>query len=301
MRNATRIEIQEQIRRRSRTIQDPAGRTVRILEDIHSQEIAEVYRCTIHKVYIEAMRMGILPYRYLRNGDSISIEEQLELSRSQVSVIGAGGLGGQVILILARVGIGRLVVVDSDAFDETNLNRQALSSTLSLGRSKAEEAAVMVHSINPGLEVMPYQVMIDSSNAGAMLAGSDVVVDALDNAPDRLILESEAKRMGIPLVHGALAGFGGQLMTIFPDDTGLKLLYRDEGMKRVDPESPEAILGVPTVTPALIGALEAMEVLKIILKRGTVFRNAMVYVDLESGEVNRFTFKNGDPANQRDR
>jgi molybdopterin/thiamine biosynthesis adenylyltransferase len=290
MSNGTRPEIKERIRKRSRKLKDPAGREVQILEDTRSEEIAETCRCSIHKVYIEAMRLGILPYRYLRNSDSISIEEQLELAESQVSVVGAGGLGGQVILLLARAGIGRLIVVDSDAFDETNLNRQALSSILSLGRPKAEEAALMVHSINPGAEVTPYRVTFDSTNAGKMLAGSDVVVDALDNAPDRLILESEAKRLGIPLVHGALAGFGGQVMTVFPDDTGLKLLYRDEGMKRVDPKSPEAILGVPTLTPALIGALEAMEVLKILLKRGTVFRNTLVYVDLEAGELNRFTF-----------
>ena len=301
MSNDTRPEIQEQIQRRSRKLKDPARRTVQILEDIHSEKIAETCLCTIHEVYIEAMRLGILPYRYLRNRDSISIEEQLELAESQISVIGAGGLGGQVILLLARAGIGRLIVVDSDAFDETNLNRQALCSNFSLGKSKAEEAAGMVHSINPGVEVTPYRVSIDSTNVRDMLAGSDVVVDALDNAPDRLILESEAKRLGIPLVHGALAGFGGQLMTVFPDDTGLKLLYRDEGMKRADPKSPEAILGVPTVTPAIIGAFEAMEVLKIILKRGTVFRNTMVYVDLDIGELNRFTFENNDPVNRRAR
>jgi molybdopterin/thiamine biosynthesis adenylyltransferase len=297
MGNDTYLEIQGLIRGKSRTIKDPAGRTVKVLEDIHSEEIADTCQCSVLEVYMEAMRRGILPYRYLRNRDSISIEEQLKLAESQVAVIGAGGLGGEVILLLARIGIGRLIVVDSDAFDETNLNRQALSSRLSLGRSKAEEAAVMVHSINSGVGVTPYQVRIDSTNARKMLAGSDVVVDALDNVPDRLMLESEAKRLGIPLVHGALAGFGGQLMTIFPDDIGLKLLYR-EGMKRVDPKSPEAILGVPTVTPALIGSLEVMEVLKIILKRGTVFRNTMVYVDLDIGELNRFTFESGDSVHE---
>ena len=290
MKNDVRSKIRELIRGRSRKTKDSARRGVNILEDTHAEKIAEMCQCSVREVYIEAMRLGISPYRYLRNRDSISIKEQLELAESQVSVVGAGGLGGQVILLLARAGIGHLIVVDSDAFDETNLNRQALSSTLSLGRSKAEEAAGMVHSINPGVKVTPYRVMIDSINAGKMLAGSDVVVDALDNVPDRFMLEREAKRLKIPLVHGALAGFGGQLMTVSPDDTGLKLFYRDEGMKRGDPKSPEAILGVPTVTPAIIGTLEAMEVLKIILKRGTVFRNTMVYVDLDIGELNRFTF-----------
>lgn len=295
----THPEINVLIRGKSKKIKDPAGRTVQILEDTHAEEIAVTLRCSVHKVYIEAMRLGISPYRYLRNRDSLSIEEQLELAETQVSVVGAGGLGGQVVLLLARVGIGHLIVVDADSFDETNLNRQALSSTLTLGMPKAEEAAGMVHAINPGIEVTTYRVRIDSTNAGKMLAGSHVVVDALDNVPDRLMLERESKRLGIPLVHGAIAGFGGQLMTVYPDDRGLKLLYRGEGMKRADPKSPESVLGVPTVTPALIGALEAMEVLKIVLKRGTVFRNTMVYVDLEGGELNRFTFENNNAAKRK--
>jgi molybdopterin/thiamine biosynthesis adenylyltransferase len=296
----THPKIKGLIRGKSKRIKDQARRTVQILEDIHAEEIAEACLCNLREVYIEALRLGISPYRYLRNRDSISIKEQLDLAKSQITVVGAGGLGGQVILLLARAGIGHLIVVDSDAFDETNLNRQALSSALSLGKSKAEEAAEMVHSINPGVEVTPYHVRIDPTNAEKMLAGSDAVVDALDNVPDRLMLEREAKRLEIPLVHGALAGFGGQLMTVFPDDVGLKLLYREEGAKRVDPKSPEAILGVPTVTPAIIGALEAMEVLKIILKRGTVFRNTMVHVDLDTGELNRFTFERNDPVSRGD-
>ncbi len=294
MKNDVRSKIQELIRGRSRKTKDSARRGVNILEDTHAEKIAEMCQCSVREVYIEAMRLGISPYRYLRNRDSISLEEQLKLADSRVSVVGAGGLGGQVILLLARVGIGHLIVVDSDMFDETNLNRQALCSNLSLERPKAEEAAGVVDSINPGVEVTPHRIRINSSNARKILAGSDVVVDALDNVPDRLMLERETKGLRIPLVHGALAGFGGQLMTIFPDDMGLTLLYRGEGMKRVDPKSPEAILGVPTFTPSIIGALQAMEVVKIILKRGRTFRNAMVYVDLEGGELNRFTFENSD-------
>ena len=154
----THPEIRGLIRGKSKKIKDQARRTVEILEDSQAEEIAVTLRCSVHEVYIEAMRLGISPYRYLRNRDAISIDEQLELAESQISVIGAGGLGGQVILLLARVGIGHLIVVDADAFDETNLNRQALSSTSSLGRSKAEEASEMVHAINPGGEVTAYQV-----------------------------------------------------------------------------------------------------------------------------------------------
>ena len=132
-----------------------------------------------------------------------------------------------------------------------------------------------------------------------MLDASDVVVDALDNIADRFVLESETKKLGVPLVHGALAGFEGQIMTIFPDDPGLKHLYGDEKVEKNDPKRPEAILGVPTITPSIISSLQAMEVLKIILKRGKVFRNIMVHVDLEGGQVNQFVFECEDSSKKR--
>jgi molybdopterin/thiamine biosynthesis adenylyltransferase len=294
-----RPEIRELIQMNSRETEDPARRAVRVLDDIHAEKIAQTCGCTVHEVYTEAMRLGTLPYRYLRNGDTISLDEQLKLAESQVSVVGAGGLGGQVLLLLARVGIGHLIVVDSDMFDETNLNRQALCSHLSLGRPKVEEAVSVVGSINPGIEITPYHLKIDSSIAQRILAGSHVIVDALDNVPDRFILEKAAKKLWVPLVHGALAGFEGQLMTILPGDTGLKHVYGRRKVRRDDPNSPEAILGVPAITPSIIATLQAMEVLKIILRRGNVFRNTMVHVDVESGELNKFTFRGTNPVNRK--
>ena len=290
--------MHEELQVRSGKITDPAGRIMQILEDNHALKIADECSCSVHDIYIEAMRMGIYPYRYLRNQEIISAEEQLKLAKSRVAVVGAGGLGGQVILLLARLGIGHLVVVDHDVFDETNLNRQALCSKSALGRSKSEEAVNVLGSINPGVEVTSYQARVDSSNILEILAGSNVVVDALDNVPDRFVLEKAAKGLGIPLVHGALAGFEGQVMTIFPDDLGLKHLYGSGGVRDDEQKSPEAILGVPVLTPSIIATLQAMEVFKIILRRGKVFRNIMVHVDLESGELNQFVFENHDSLNQ---
>jgi molybdopterin/thiamine biosynthesis adenylyltransferase len=205
-------------------------------------------------------------------------------------VIGAGGLGGHVILLLARLGIGHLVVVDHDVFEESNLNRQALSSMETLGKPKAEAAAATVSSVNPGVKVIPCQVKLDSSNAPEILTGSNVVVDALDNVQDRFLLERTTKKLGIPLVHGALAGFEGQLMTIFPDDPGLKQIYGKKVVKGNNSKGAESVLGVPVIMPSLIGTLQAMEVLKIILNRGRLFRNAMVFVDMETGQLNEYKF-----------
>ncbi len=286
--------MQQLLKSRSKKINDPAGREVEILEDSQVLKIAAESGCSPHDVYVEALGLGIYPYRYLRNRETISPKEQLKLSKARVAVVGAGGLGGQVILLLARVGVGQIVVVDYDRFDETNLNRQALSSQRAMGKSKAKEAVMVVGAINPGVIVTPHQVKIDPSNAREVLEGSDVVVDALDNIPARFTIEDASKSMGIPLVHGALAGLEGQLMTVFPDDPGIKRLYGSSAAGGEKSKSPEAILGVPTLMPSFIATLQAMEVLKILLKRGRLFRNVMVHVDLESGKMNEFTF--GDSA-----
>ena len=291
MNSKLQTNIRALLHERSKKITDPAGREVEILEDAQASKVVEECHCTLHNVYIEALTLGICPYRYIRNREVISLKEQLSLAESRVAVVGAGGLGGHVALLLARLGIGTLVVVDYDVFDETNLNRQALSSMETLGKPKPEAAISAVNSINPGVRIIPYQVKLDPANAPEILTGSNVVVDALDNVKDRFLLERTAKKLGIPLVHGALAGFEGQVMTIFPDDPGLKHLYRNERTGGDKSKRPESILGVPTLTPSLIATLEAMEVLKIILKREKIFRNTMVHVDLETGQINEFSFE----------
>jgi molybdopterin-synthase adenylyltransferase len=282
-------DIQERIRERSRLITDPAGRQTEILEDNAACEIAWQLGLGLGEIYRESLRLGIYPYRYIRNTDILSALEQLRLAESRVAVAGAGGLGGQVIHLLARVGVGTLVVVDSDLFDETNLNRQALCIAETLGEPKARAAAEAVAAINPGIRVIPHQVRLNAKVIDGILAGCDVVVDCLDNVPDRLLLQDAAGRLGIPMVHGALAGFEGRVMTIFPGDTGVKQLY-GETSSGTDPDRPEAVMGVPAVTAALIGSFQAMEVLKILLKRGSLFRNVMAYVDLENGRMETFRF-----------
>ncbi len=264
---------------------------VRVLLDESAYMIADECNCRIHDVYREALGKEIYPYRYIRNREILTAREQLRLARSKVSVIGAGGLGGQVILLLARLGIGRLVIVDHDIFDETNLNRQALSNRDSLGKSKSEQAVRVVESINPGVIASSHSVKLDRSNASGILTGSHVVVDALDNVPDRFVLENTTKKLGIPLVHGALAGFEGQMMTIFPDDQGLKSIYGEENRDRSDTLRPEMVLGTPSITASFISTLQAMEVLKIILGRGKIFKNIMLHADLENGSLGEFFFK----------
>jgi len=272
-------------------IKDLAGRDIRILKEKDALALSAVFNAALHDVYVQAMELGIYPYRYVRNRDIVSLEEQLRLARSRVAVIGAGGLGGQVILLLARLGVGHLVVIDRDVFDETNLNRQALCTTASLETSKAIQAAASVSAINPAVWVTAHQISLDRQNGGELLAGCQVLVDALDNVPDRLALEALARHLGIPLVHGALAGFQGQVMTIWPEDPGLRQVYDPQIALEDSVKRPEAVLGVPSITAALVATLQAMEVLKVLLGRGNPFRNRIAFVDLEGGELHQLLFE----------
>ena len=282
-------KLQQQVAAAVEAYTDPADRTVDVIKDTRALKLAESFGCPLLLVYTAALQKGIWPFRYVRNRDIVSAAEQLKLAQATVAVIGAGGLGGTVILLLARMGIGHLKVVDCDQFDETNLNRQALSSCGNIGTAKVEAAVEAVAAVNPGVEVTALHTAIDSQSAPQILSGVDVVVDALDNAPDRLVTEAAAREEGIPFVHGALAGFDAQLMTVFPEDPGLKLLYGEKAQKG-DPQRPEAVLGVPAITPSVVASLQAMEVLKILLRRGNTLRNRLLHVDLESGRFDVFTF-----------
>ena len=282
-------ELQRRIEPSAEDYTDPADRMVPVLKDARALELAAEFGCRLHDVYAAALKQNVWPFRYVRNRDVVSAIEQLKLAEATVAVIGAGGLGGTVILLLARMGVGHLKVVDCDVFDETNLNRQALSSGDNLGAAKVEAAVEAVAAVNPGVELTALQETIDSESAATMLEGVDVVVDALDNAPDRLATEAAAREQGIPFVHGALAGFDAQLMTIYPEDPGLKLLYGDKARKG-DPQRPEAVLGVPAITPSVVASLQAMEVLKILLQRGNPLRNRLLHVDLENGQFDLFSF-----------
>ena len=288
MNTDNKTSLTKLIQEHSIEVTDPAGRQAQVLEDNKALKLADKFRCSIHNIYLEAMNSGIYPYRYLRNREAITLNEQIILAKSKVAIIGAGGLGGHLILSLARLGIGHLVIIDRDVFDETNLNRQALSTSESIEFSKSETATRIIGYINPGVIISPFMVKIETSNADKMLDDVNVVVDALDNISDRFVLEKAAKRLKIPMVHGAVAGFEGQVMTIFPDDPGLKSLYGSDQADKNKRKSPEAILGVPAIAPSFIATLQTMEVLKIILKRGNLFRNTMIHVDLESGQFNKF-------------
>jgi molybdopterin/thiamine biosynthesis adenylyltransferase len=233
------------------------------------------------QVEAAALAIDLLPARYQRNRRSISTADQLTLLRSSVAVVGCGGLGGYVIEQLARLGVGRLVVIDPDRFEEHNLNRQLLSSLADLGRAKVEAAVQRVASINPAVSVVPLQVAIGAANGVELLAGVHLVLDALDSIPVRLELAGACNTLGLPLVHGAIGGWYGHVATQFPGERTIELIYANctEG------RGVEQELGNPSFTPGVIASLQVAEACKVLLGAGVPLRGRHLHVDLWSMEV----------------
>lgn len=215
--------------------------------------------------------------RYERNIKTLSVEENEKLKDFHVCVIGCGGIGGYVIEMLGRIGIGHITAVDGDEFCESNLNRQILSSNKTMGKSKAETAKSRMKDVNDLIEVTAVSEFINKDNSNSIIKGHHVVIDALDNIETRLILQDACEKAGIPLVHGAIGGWYGQVTSIFPGDRTLDVMYKDKDQKGI-----EKTLGNPSFTPALIASIQVSEAVKILINRGEILRNKMLVIDLLS-------------------
>ncbi|MCM2321956.1 MAG: HesA/MoeB/ThiF family protein [Oligoflexia bacterium] len=233
-----------------------------------------------------ALEAGLLPARYQRNRETLSLEDQLRLFRSRVAVIGCGGLGGYVIEELARVGVGTLTLVDPDVFEEHNLNRQLLSSPRALGRSKVACAAERVAEINPAVTCRVHPLALGEENAEELLEDCDAVVDALDNVLVRRVLAAACRRLRIPLVHGAIAGWFGQVATQLPGED-LSPLLRGSAQGK----GAETRLGNPSFTPAVVASLEAAETCKVLLGRGTALSKRFLSVNLLDMEMDQIRYE----------
>jgi len=246
------------------------GRTVEILSGF--------FGVSGRQVEIAALEQEIIPERYARNFKTFGFEDQAALLRAKVTVIGLGGLGGGVTEILARDGVGRLTLIDGDRFEESNLNRQFLSTRDLLDTPKAAAAAERVDRVNPSVEVSAHTLFLDADNGPDLMAGSDVVIDCLDNIKTRLLVEWACKQAGIPLVSAAIAGVAGHVTTVFPEDPGLRLIYGDE--EDMDAKGAESTLGTLPHGITILSALECAEAVKIITGRGKPLRNRLLLMDV---------------------
>ncbi|QWV96215.1 HesA/MoeB/ThiF family protein [Geomonas nitrogeniifigens] len=237
-------------------------------------------------VELLALQNGIFPARYQRNKNMIQIEEQLRLFQSRVAVIGCGGLGGYILEELARLGVGQIVAIDPDIFEEHNLNRQILSSPANLGQPKVAAAAERLAQVNPAVTVTAIQDAFCLANGFELLAGTHVAVDALDSISYRLQLAEFCNLAGIPMVHGAIGGWYGHVASQFPGETTVQQIYRHW----VAGKGIEQQLGNPAFTPAVVASLEVAEVCKILLGKGEPLRNRKLSIDLLEMEMQEISY-----------
>jgi molybdopterin/thiamine biosynthesis adenylyltransferase len=242
---------------------------------------AERFNLSLGRVEGTALELGILPARYQRNRQTISILQQYRLFLSKVVIIGCGGLGGYLIEELARLGVGNLVLIDSDVIEEHNLNRQLLSSVEALNRAKVEVAAERVRDINPAVTVTPLQTVFSSDNGRELMQGADLVLDGLDTIPARLVLAKLCHEMSIPLVHGAIAGWYGQVATQMPgEDISPQIFGMSPPIKGI-----ESDMGNPSFTPAVVASLQAAEACKVLLREGKCLSKRILFINLLDMEI----------------
>lgn len=264
---------------------DPAGAEYSYLSLAATGQLAQEYDISGRLVELAALETGIIPERYQRNIGTLGVAGQIQLLKSTVGVLGAGGLGGFALELLARMGVGRLVVVDGDTISDSNLNRQLLATEKNLEKPKAEAAAKRISEVNGAVEIKVFNCHGDLSNLPEIFSDCDLVLDCLDNLTSRFDLEKVCSRLNIVMIHGAIAGFLGQLAVIRPDRPLLSSIYGSAGGKQIE-KGAEVQLGNPASTPAMLAAWQCSEAVKILAELDDILpANKMLIIDMQSGEL----------------
>jgi molybdopterin/thiamine biosynthesis adenylyltransferase len=219
-----------------------------------------------------ACSLELLPRRYDRNLGTLGCDGQKRLLEAKVLVAGLGGLGGYAVEELARCGVGIVVGVDSDEFDETNLNRQLFSDHSTVGAAKTQVAETRVAAVNDAVEFHPYRCELEDLPE-ATYENVDLLFDCLDRIPSKLHLQEMGERYAIPMVHGAIGGWYGQVAVVWPKSRLLTNLYagKQEGI--------EKDLGNPPFTPAVVASLMVTEGIKLLLGK-KIKEDEVLFIDL---------------------
>src|SRR3954451_8050225 len=197
----------------------------------------------------------------------IGMEGPLKLLDAKVLLLGAGGLGSPTALYLAAAGVGTIGLVDDDVVDVSNLQRQVIHTTASVGTPKVDSAERAINDLNPDVTVRKHQVRLDASNIVDIIKDYDIVVDGVDNFPTRYLLNDASVRLKIPVVSAAILGFEGQLSVFAPyDGPCYRCLFRQPPPAELAPSC--GANGVLGVLPGTMGLLQATEVIKLVVGIG---------------------------------
>ncbi len=208
--------------------------------------------------------------RYERQIPLLGADGQERIMDARIFVAGAGGLGSLISLYLAAAGIGRIAIADFDTVDPSNLNRQILHWDDDVGRMKVDSAREKLKGINPDVEIEVISEKIDEDNVSKLVGGSDLIVDAMDNFRARYLLNKAAIARNIPLFHGAVHGFDGQVTTVIPGETAcLRCIFPNN--------PPEGVFPIIGATCGVVASIQVTEVLKYISCTGTLAVNRLLF------------------------
>ncbi|MBN2323921.1 MAG: ThiF family adenylyltransferase [Spirochaetes bacterium] len=217
--------------------------------------------------------------RYKRNialGE-VGVRGQKKLLSSKVCIIGAGGLGSSCALYLAAAGVGRLLIVDKDCVERSNLQRQILHRTGDIGRTKVESARREIEALNPDVELITREVRADISNIRDLVTGSDFVIDAADNFETKFLINDACVIEKIPFSHAGVAGFGGQALTYVPGHACYRCLFESPPPQEIGGGRQEA--GILGSIAGILGAIQATEAVKFLLQTGGLLTNRLLLCD----------------------
>ena len=211
---------------------------------------------------------------------------QRRLARARVCVVGAGGLGSPALLYLAAAGVGTLGIVDADAVELVNLQRQVLHSTAGIGTPKAHSAAARLAELDPGLQFVAHDVRLDETNAAEILGGYDVVLDAADNHPTRYLVADTCAALGVPVVWGAVLMTRAQVSVFWSRPVGVDGPLPGLTLRDLHPAPPDpsrwvtaAQVGVLGALCGQVGAVMAAEAIKLVTGAGDSLFGRVLYVD----------------------
>ena len=224
----------------------------------------------------------------------VGLAGQRRLLESSVLVIGAGGLGSPALLYLAAAGVGRVGFVDDDVVDASNLQRQVLHSTAALGEPKVDSATRRIRELNPDVEPVAYRERLTPETVDRVLEdGWDVIVDGADNFPTRYLLNDASVWHGVPVVHGSIYRFEGQVTVFAPGGPCYRCLFPEPPPPELAPSCAEG--GVLGVLPGVIGSLQGAEALKVVLGIGEPLVGRLLLFDALAGSFSEVAVRR-DPS-----
>lgn len=219
----------------------------------------------------------------------IGEEGQNKLKKAKVLIVGVGGLGSPIALYLAGAGVGTIGLVDDDTVSITNLQRQVLYTEKELNKPKALCAAERLSALNSEICLRPYTTRLTKDNAYDIISDYDIIVDGCDNFATRYLINDICAGQEKPYVYGAICGFEGQVSVFHYGGDNMRSyrdLYPNEVEMNLMPPPPKGVMGV---TPAIVGSIEACEVLKIICEFGDVLAGELWTIDLRTLQSNKFS------------